>query len=193
VLAALAVAATIVATLCAALILTAALPGAPGAALAAAPAVAAPAVAAPQKTQAQLRALREQIERITQQVSRDAVQRDRLSAQLRSAELSVAQAQAELDRIGREYAERSERRGSLGADRAVQQRALEQQRLALSGQVRAAYLLGREEPLKLLLAARDPLRSQRLFTYYGYFCRARAREITDIRAEIIGQRDTSRR
>jgi septal ring factor EnvC (AmiA/AmiB activator) len=138
----------------------------------------------PQKTEAQLRSLREKIEKITQQVSRDALQRDRLSADLRGAELSVGQARGEMARIGREYSERSEHRGSLGAERAQQQHALNEERLALAGQLRAAYLIGREEPLKLLLAARDPLRNGRMFSYYGYFGRARARQIADIQAHV---------
>jgi septal ring factor EnvC (AmiA/AmiB activator) len=140
--------------------------------------------ATPQKTEAQLRSLREKIERITEQASRDAVQRDRLSSNLRAAELSVGQARGEIGRLGREYADRSERRGSLSAERASQQRALGQERQALAGELRAAYLIGRAEPLKLLLAAQDPLRSARLFAYYGYLGRARAREISDIEQHV---------
>jgi len=136
--------------------------------------------ASPQKTEAQLRVLRERIEKMTQQASRDAVQRDRLSANLRAAELSVGQARDALARIGREYTDRGERRSALGSDRASQQRSLNEARLALAGEVRAAYLIGREQPLKLLLAARDPQLNARLLTYYGYFGRARAREIADI-------------
>lgn len=140
--------------------------------------------ATPQRTEAELRALHEKIERITQQVSRDAVQRDRLSADLRAAEISVGQTRGEVTRIGREYADRSDRRGVLSADKVQQQRALSEERQALAGQLRAAYLIGREEPLKLLLAARDPLRSERMFTYYGYFGRARARQIADIAQHV---------
>src|SRR6202162_3705517 len=140
--------------------------------------------ATPQKTEAQLRSLREKIERMTQQVSRDAVQRDRLSANLRAAEMSVGQVRGEMARIGREYADRSERRNALTSERGAQQRALSQERLALAGELRAAYLIGRAEPLKLLLAARDPLRSERLFAYYGYFGRARARGISDIQQHV---------
>jgi septal ring factor EnvC (AmiA/AmiB activator) len=140
--------------------------------------------ATPQKTEAQLRALRQKIERITQQVSRDAVQRDRLSASLRAAELSVGQARGEMARIGREYAERGERRTALGSERGAQERALSDDRQALAAQVRAAYLIGRGEPLKLLLAARDPLLDARMLTYYGYFSRARARQIADIELHV---------
>jgi murein hydrolase activator len=136
--------------------------------------------ATPQKTQAELRSLRERIEHITQQVSHDAVERDRLSGNLRQAELSLSQGHAEMARIGRDYAQRSERRNALSQDKTQQQRTLDEERAALAGQLRAAYLIGHEEPLKLLLEARDPLRSARMFAYYGYVGRARAEQITQI-------------
>src|ERR1700689_1883236 len=67
--------------------------------------------AAQARTEAELRALREKIGRISEQGSRDAPERDRLSGNLRAAELSVGTARGELDRANREYAERSARRG----------------------------------------------------------------------------------
>jgi septal ring factor EnvC (AmiA/AmiB activator) len=140
--------------------------------------------ATPQKAEAQLRALRQKIEKMTQQVSRDAVQRDHLSANLRAAELSVGQARGEMARIAREYADRSERRAELSTERGSRQRALSDERQALAGQVRAAYLIGRDEPLKLLLAGRDPWRNARMLTYYGYLGRARARQIGDIEQHV---------
>jgi septal ring factor EnvC (AmiA/AmiB activator) len=140
--------------------------------------------ATPQKAEAQLRALRQKIEKMTQQVSRDAVQRDHLSANLRAAELSVGQARGEMARLAREYTDRSERRAELGTERGSRQRALNDERQALAGQVRAAYLIGRDEPLKLLLAARDPLLNERMLAYYGYLGRARARQIADIEQHV---------
>jgi septal ring factor EnvC (AmiA/AmiB activator) len=140
--------------------------------------------ASPQKTEAQLRSLRQKIEKMTQEVSRDALQRDRLSADLRASELSVGEARGELSRLSREYTDRSERRNALGAERVSQQRALVQERQSLSGELRAAYMIGPAEPLKLLLSAQDPLRSARLFAYYGYLGRARAREISEIQQHV---------
>jgi septal ring factor EnvC (AmiA/AmiB activator) len=144
----------------------------------------APLPAAPAKTEAELRSLREKIERITQQVSRDALERDRLSGTLRAAELSLGQARGELGRANREYADRSTRRASLAQNRAQQQQALATERAALAGQLRVAYMIGREEPLKLLLNQQDPLHSGRLFAYYGYFGRARADQIARIQAHV---------
>jgi murein hydrolase activator len=140
--------------------------------------------AATAKTEAELRTLREKIERITQQASRDALERDRLSGSLKAAELSVGQARAELTRASRDYADRSARRTALGETRKQQQQALLSQRAALAAQLRVAYMIGREEPLKLLLNQQDPLHSGRLFAYYGYFGRARAGQISDIQAQV---------
>ena len=140
--------------------------------------------AAQGKTEAELRALREKIGRITQQVSRDALERDRLSGNLRAAELSLGQARSELSRANREYADRSARRASLAQNRTQQQQALMNERAALAGQLRVAYMIGREEPLKLLLNQQDPLHSGRLFAYYAYFGRARADQIAQIQAQV---------
>jgi septal ring factor EnvC (AmiA/AmiB activator) len=140
--------------------------------------------AAPGKTEAELRSLRERIERVTQQVSRDALERDRLSGTLRAAELSLGQARGELGRASREYAVRSARRAALAQERTQQQQALIMERAALAGQLRVAYMIGREEPLKLLLNQQDPLHSERLFAYYGYVGRARAEQIARIQAHV---------
>jgi septal ring factor EnvC (AmiA/AmiB activator) len=140
--------------------------------------------AATAKTEAELRSLREKIDRITQQVSRDALERDRLSGSLKAAELSVGQARAELTRASRDYADRSARRAGLALERQQQQQSLLNQRAALAAQLRVAYMIGREEPLKLLLNQQDPLHSGRLFTYYGYFGRARAGQISEIQTQV---------
>ena len=143
--------------------------------------------AALQKTEAELRALNEKIDRMTQQVSRDALERERQSAGLRSAEMSLGQARGELSQLNREYADRSERRTALGAGQgARREQALigQRARQALAGQLRAAYMIGREEPLKLLLNQQDPLHSGRLYAYYSYFGRARAEQIGQIQVHV---------
>jgi septal ring factor EnvC (AmiA/AmiB activator) len=140
--------------------------------------------AAPGKTEAELRALRERIDRISEQVSRDALERDRLSGNLRAAELSLGQARDALGRANREYADRSARRSALAQIRAQQQQSLAKERAVLAGQLRVAYMIGQQEPLKLLLNQQDPLHSGRLFAYYGYFGRARADQIAQIQAQV---------
>ncbi|MEO7774359.1 MAG: peptidoglycan DD-metalloendopeptidase family protein [Steroidobacteraceae bacterium] len=136
------------------------------------------------QTEAQLRALGEQIEKVRQQVGRDSIERDRLSRDLRSAEVTVAQARGELDRLRRERVTRATSRAELGQRRKRQQEALDTTRAGLAAQIRAAYRIGREEPLKLLLNQQDPARAGRMFAYFGYFGRLRATQIASIEGQV---------
>ncbi len=58
---------------------------------------------------------------------------------------------------------------------------------------RAAYLIGHEEPLKLLLNQKDPARAGRMFVYYSYFSRERAGEIHSIEANVDPSRGPGHR
>jgi septal ring factor EnvC (AmiA/AmiB activator) len=136
------------------------------------------------KTEAELQAVKSEIERVTRQVSEEQVERDKLSRELRSAEVSVGKAREGLDGVRRGRAERASRRAALAAERRTREGDLDQNRSALAGQLRAAYLIGREEPLKLLLNQKDPERAGRMFVYYSYFGRARAEQIHGIENDV---------
>jgi septal ring factor EnvC (AmiA/AmiB activator) len=136
------------------------------------------------QAEADLAKIRGEIDRIRAQVARDAAERDRLTRELRKAEQSVAAARAELARLKGERDASRERRAAIDAQSRERRRALEAEREALAGQLRAAFMIGREEPLKLLLNQRDPARAGRMFAYYGYFGRARAEQLERIRAHI---------
>ena len=144
------------------------------------------------KTEAQLEAVKAQIERITREVSAEQVERDRLTRELRSAELSVGEARAAWLEVRRARADGAARRAALATERREREKELEDNRAALAGQMRAAYLIGRQEPLKLLLNQKDPALAARMFTYYGYFGRARADQIQLIEHDVqrIAELDT---
>jgi septal ring factor EnvC (AmiA/AmiB activator) len=157
--------------------------------------LAAPSAGAQQRERAeeQLGQIRAEIERVRAQMSRDAAERDRAARDLRTAEQSAAGARDEIQRLQRERAERTARRGTLARDRQERQAALAAERTALAAQMRTAYMVGREEPFKLLLNQRDPARAGRMFAYYSYFGRARAEQIDRIEAHVarIGELDTA--
>jgi septal ring factor EnvC (AmiA/AmiB activator) len=136
------------------------------------------------QTEADLARIRGEIARIREQVGRDAAERDRLTRELRTAEQSVAGARERLRELQRQRADSRTRRGQIEAQSRARERDLGTERDALAGQMRAAYLIGRDEPLKLLLNQRDPARAGRMFAYYGYFGRARAGQIARIREHI---------
>jgi murein hydrolase activator len=137
-----------------------------------------------QKAESELQSVKSEIDRISKQVSAEQVERDRLTKELRSAELSVGKARESLDSVRHERAERAARRAALAAEKRDAQASIAKGRIALAGQLRAAYLIGHEEPLKLLLNQKDPARAGRMFVYYSYFGRERAEEIHTIEANV---------
>ncbi len=136
------------------------------------------------KTEAQLEAVKAEIERITREVSEEQVERDRLTRELRGAELSVGEAREALLEVRRQRAEGATRRAALATEKKTRETQLLDNRAALAGQMRAAYLIGRQEPLKLLLNQKDPALAGRMFAYYGYFGRARAGQIKLIEDDV---------
>jgi septal ring factor EnvC (AmiA/AmiB activator) len=157
----------------------------PGLALAAPPPPSAPRPEADaRKAEAELQAVKAEIERITRQVSGEQVERDRLTRDLRSAELSVGRAREDLNELKRERAEHAARRAALTTEQQEREAQLDKNRAELAGQMRAAYLIGRQEPLKLLLNQEDPALAGRMFAYYGYFGHARAGQIKAIEDDV---------
>lgn len=136
------------------------------------------------KAEAELQAVKSEIERITRQVSAEQVERDRLTNELKSAELSVGKMREALGELRRERAGRAARRAELAAEKGKREAEVRDKRASLAGQMRAAYVLGRQEPLKLLLNQKDPARAGRMFVYYSYFGRARAGEIRLIEEDV---------
>jgi len=137
-----------------------------------------------QKAESELQSVKSEIDRITRQVSGEQVERDRLTRELRSAEVSVGKARESLESVRHERAERAARRAALAAEKRDAQVTIAKGRAALAGQLRAAYLIGHGEPLKLLLNQKDPARAGRMFVYYSYFGRERAEEIHTIEASV---------
>lgn len=137
-----------------------------------------------QKAETELLAVKSEIDRITRQVSAEQVERDRLTRELRSAEISVGKARETLEDVRHERAQRAARRTSLAAQKRDAQAAIARGRSDLAGQLRAAYLIGRQEPLKLLLNQKDPARAGRMFVYYSYFGRSRAQQIRVIEDNV---------
>jgi murein hydrolase activator len=136
------------------------------------------------KAEANLKAVQDRIERVRQQVQRDAVEKDRLNRDLNAAEKSVAQARSDLAKVQRQRAERNAAREQLDKERSEREQERSRTQQNLADQLRAAYFMGRNEPLKLLLNQKDPAQFGRNLTYYGYFGRLRANQISEINENI---------
>jgi len=140
--------------------------------------------ATPAQKEAELKKVKSRIERVRKNVNQDIEKRDRLSAQLRDAELGVQQARRGLEALRAERIAAESRLKELEREQAERDRELAAERGALAGELRTAYVNGREEQLKLLLNQQDPAEFGRMLAYYGYFGRARADRIGNIRDKL---------
>jgi septal ring factor EnvC (AmiA/AmiB activator) len=147
-------------------------------------AVATPSLAASKDPEADLRRVQRQIEQLQKSVREDVARRDKLSAALREAEERVGEARGRLDAARRRVRESDRRIGELAAERAREEARLDAERDALAAELRAAYVTGREEHLKLLLSQKDPAALGRMLVYYSYFGQARAGRIAAIEATV---------
>src|SRR5690349_16330713 len=129
------------------------------------------------RTEAELKQLRQRIERLQRQAQNDAEEKDRQTRDLRVAEQAVNKAQGELGKVRSQRSERSTARAKLEAERLQREAERRRTQSDLAAQLRSSYMMGRSEPLKMVLNQRSPAEFQRNLTYYGYFGRDRARKI----------------
>src|SRR5688500_3123742 len=138
----------------------------------------------PAKAEADLKAVRAQVEKVRAEMQRDAGRRDQLARELEETEKTVGSARGSLDRLRRERAVHTARRAELAEKRRAEEAALATDRDLLERQVRAAHLIGPQEPLKLLLNQKDPAQTGRMLEYYRYFGRSRAAQIEQIELHL---------
>ncbi|HEY2678443.1 MAG TPA: peptidoglycan DD-metalloendopeptidase family protein [Steroidobacteraceae bacterium] len=136
-----------------------------------------------EQAKAKLAAVRARIAELTTRIGSALKQRDALSARLREADLDIAAKRQNVERLRAEISTAERRRADLRAEQMRNQNALQAERSSLAAQVRAAYMIGRQQELKLLLNQSDPGSLGRTLTYYGYFAEQRAQKIGGIQAE----------
>lgn len=133
----------------------------------------------------ELERLRSRIEAII--AERNVVQ-DRytkIQTALRDTERQIGQHVRELKQLDAELKQQNRQLGQLSQQQQQLQRSVDKQRQLLGDQVRAAYMIGRQEYLKLLLNQQDPAAVGRTMTYYRYFNQARQARIEQALHSII--------
>ncbi|MEX0899249.1 MAG: peptidoglycan DD-metalloendopeptidase family protein [Gammaproteobacteria bacterium] len=126
---------------------------------------------------AELEQLRERIQSLRSTLDADLGRRDTARAALRDSEQTIARHAAILRDIEHRLAESRAKLQSIAADRALRERELDREQVALAGQIRAAHALGRQERLKLMLNQQDPAAVGRTLVYYDYLNRSRVARI----------------
>jgi septal ring factor EnvC (AmiA/AmiB activator) len=141
-------------------------------------------VPAATQNEEQLRALRARIEALQADLNETRSERDEARTQLGESERRMGSQYKSLrDTEARQKSE-SARLAVLQQARTRNRAELDTRRQELEQSMRAAYLLGKQDYLKLLLSQDDPARVSRTLTYYRYLVQARATRIEGLETTL---------
>lgn len=132
----------------------------------------------------ELERVRERISELKQSMDQSASERDRLTGELQDIEVSISEQRMRIKEIEREQRYAENRKKALDTDLAERKAHLDVESGELAAQVRAAYMSGSQEKIKLLLSQRDPATLGRLMAYYRYLNDYRADNIAAVMVEI---------
>ncbi len=135
-------------------------------------------------TEEQLRQLKLRIQELQAQMLDTRTQYGRLQRQLQHYEEDIGFRAQHLETLHSALTNRQKALADLKQQKIVLQTQLNAQRQVLAQQIRAAYIMGRQDYLKLWLNQEDPLTLGRVLTYYDYFNRARSRQIAVIKKTL---------
>jgi len=99
-----------------------------------------------------------ELQQLESKISKNSAELDKTEAKIENLNSNVSDLRGELDKL---------------------QRKLKTQRQSLSEQIRAAYAIGRQQQVKMLLNQQDPAEMGRVMVYFDYLNRAREQHITE--------------
>jgi len=132
----------------------------------------------------ELEEVRSRISALKKSMDKRAAERDRITADLQTAEVAIAEKRARLKEIEREKAFSERRRAEIGEKLTLRETELAQESEQLAAQARAAYTSGNNERVKLLLNQQDPASIGRMLAYYRYLSEYRAGNIQTVSGHI---------
>ena len=134
--------------------------------------------------EAELKALRGRMSDMRRALESDQGKRSAAETELRKVETEIGERNAALRRLRDQQSETARRIGELERERLAVEARIGVERDSLAAQVRAAYVTGRNERLKLLLNQQDPAHLGRMVVYYDYFNRMRRDTIASVSADL---------
>ncbi len=132
----------------------------------------------------ELQDVRDRISDLKRSMDRGAADRDRLTAELQDIEIAISEQRIRIKEMEREQRYVERRKQQLGNDLVEREAHLDEQSTELAAQVRAAYMSGNQEKVKMLLTQRDPATLGRVMAYYRYLNDYRAENILAVMEQI---------
>jgi len=128
----------------------------------------------------QLHQLEVQIQKLQQQMHNTRTKYGNLQQQLQDSEEDIGEVARRLEMLHGSLTDKQHSLTDLQNQQTVLQNKLESQRSRLAQQIRASYIVGHQNYLKLWLNQEAPFIIGRLLTYYDYFNQARIDQIKEI-------------
>lgn len=132
----------------------------------------------------ELKELRQRIDRLQSELEETRGERNEAREKLRDSERRIGTLIRNLRDTDRRYRKESSRLRDLEAARTRARQDRQRQQQELEAAVRAAYALGRQETVKLLLSQDDPARASRVLVYYRYLADARITHIGQLNGTL---------
>lgn len=137
--------------------------------------------AAPSKArERELSKLQLRIQALNRTLEADREKRDALAVDMEEAEKKLVASRAELQRLSAELEARQAESSRAQIERDATARKLAAERKALGQELRATYITGQREQVKLLLSQESAGPVGRLLTYHDYLSRARAGRVSSL-------------
>jgi septal ring factor EnvC (AmiA/AmiB activator) len=125
----------------------------------------------------ELESVQGQIRSVRETMTELKTRKDQLSEQLGAIEKQYGQLASALKEQEGQARAQERQVSELNRRKSALRDGILQHHRTLVGQVRAAYIGGRQEKFKLALARHDPARFSRVLTYYGYLNQARFEQL----------------
>lgn len=138
----------------------------------------------PARVQAQIKQLETEIAKFKQMLQETKGERDDLQQTLEKNEKEISNLMKKIQDLQQKIDAGKNKVSTLQNEQQDLQVARKQQQQLIAKQIRAAYRIGNQEYLKVVLNQQDPNRLSRMLTYYDYFNRARADQVKRYRRTI---------
>lgn len=143
----------------------------------------------PAKVQAQIKQLEAEITKFKHMLEQTKGERDELQDTLEKNEKEISDLMKKIQDLQQKIDAGKNKVSQLQDEQQDLRVARNQQQGLIAKQVRAAYRIGNQEYMKVVLNQQDPNQLSRMLNYYDYFNRARAEQVKKYRSTIARLED----
>ncbi|WP_346838031.1 peptidoglycan DD-metalloendopeptidase family protein [Microbulbifer sp. SAOS-129_SWC] len=153
--------------------------------------LATPPAMADEDQQARLKEIKQRIESLQKELGEVRGQRDQLLKDLEDNEKDISELHQRVDKIKSDMRSRSEKLQKLKSEQQQLEESRRSMQRRVEQEVAAAYRLGKQEQIKLLLNQQDPQNIARQLRYHQYFLQERSHVIDDYLETLSSLRTVS--